>query len=95
MLKKCKFVIEMAEYYMINNTNRYLSFLILISFLAFGCAKISMPSGGPRDRDIPVIIKSIPGNGATSFRGKEIIVTFNEYVVLEQINEKFMVSPPM
>ena len=95
MLKKCKFVIEMAEYYMIHNTNRYLSFLILFSLLAFGCAKISTPSGGPRDRDIPVIVKSLPENGSTSFRGKEIIVTFNEYVVLEQITEKFMVSPPM
>jgi hypothetical protein len=80
---------------MTDNTYRYLSFLILISLLAFGCAKISSPSGGPRDRDIPVIVKSVPENGSTSFRGKEIIVTFNEYVVLEQITEKFMVSPPM
>lgn len=95
MLKKCKFVIEMAENYMIHNNNRYLFFLIVISLLAFGCAKMSSPSGGPRDRDIPVIVKSVPENGSTSFRGKEIIVTFNEYVALEQITEKFMVSPPM
>lgn len=95
MLKKCKFVIEKAECYMIHNTNRNLSFIILISLLALGCAKISSPSGGPRDTNIPVILKSLPENGATSFRGKEIIVTFNEYVVLEQITEKFMVSPPM
>ena len=80
---------------MIHNPNRYFSFYVVISLLAFGCAKMSSPSGGPRDRNIPVIIKSLPENGATSFRGKEIIVTFNEYVVLEQITEKFMVSPPM
>ncbi len=80
---------------MIHNTNRYLSFLVLITFLASGCAKMSTPSGGPRDREIPVILKSVPDNGSTSFTGKEIIVTFDEYVVLDQINEKFMVSPPM
>ncbi len=70
--------------------------VILIAFgLTAGCAKVSSPSGGPRDRTIPVIIKSNPANGTVNFRGKEIIITFNEYVVLDKINEKFMVSPPM
>lgn len=95
MLKKCKFVIEKAEFHMMHKANRYLSSLLLISLLAFGCAKMSSPSGGPRDREIPVILKSVPENGSTSFRGKEIIVTFDEYVVLDQIYQKFMVSPPM
>ncbi len=60
-----------------------------------GCAKISTPSGGPRDRTPPVVIKSIPENGAKNFRDKNISIIFNEYVVLDNINEKFMVSPPM
>jgi hypothetical protein len=63
--------------------------------MAFGCAKMGMPSGGPKDKEIPVILKSVPVNGATGFRNKEIVVTFNEYVVLDKISEKFMVSPPM
>jgi hypothetical protein len=70
-------------------------FLIPVSILAFGCAKMGMPSGGPKDKEIPVILKSVPENGATGFTGKEIVVTFNEYVVLDKISEKFMVSPPM
>lgn len=70
--------------------------LLLAAFgLTVGCAKISSPSGGPRDREIPVITASNPVNGTVNFRGKEISISFNEYVVLDKINEKFMVSPPM
>jgi len=69
--------------------------MIPLMILAFGCAKMSSPSGGPKDKDIPVILKSVPENGAVNFSGKEIVVTFDEYVVLDKISEKFMVSPPM
>lgn len=60
-----------------------------------GCAKISSPTGGPKDLDPPVILKSVPENGSKNFKEKKIVITFNEYVVLDKINEKFMVSPPM
>jgi len=68
-----------------------LSALTVIS----ACAKISSPSGGLRDREPPVVIKSNPPNSSTNFSGKRIVITFNEFVVLEGINEKLMVSPPM
>ena len=63
--------------------------------LAFGCAKMNTPSGGPKDKEMPVILKSVPENGATGFTGKQIVVSFNEYIVLDKISEKFLVSPPM
>lgn len=63
--------------------------------LISSCAKVSSPSGGPKDREPPVVIKSNPPDGSVNFRGSKIEITFNEYVVLERINEKFMVSPPM
>lgn len=59
------------------------------------CAKINAPSGGQRDRTPPVVVKSYPVNGARNFKGKKLEIVFNEYVVLDNINEKFMVSPPM
>jgi Bacterial Ig-like domain len=71
------------------------SLLSLLIILAGACAKISMPTGGPRDRTPPVVLKTIPEYGAKNFRGKGITVTFDEYVKLDNINEKFMVSPPM
>jgi|WetSurMetagenome_2_1015567.scaffolds.fasta_scaffold56257_2 uncharacterized protein (DUF2141 family) len=73
---------------------RYFPAIAIVAFIA-GCAKVNSPTGGPKDYDPPVIVKSMPENGARNFRGNEVSVTFNEYVTLDQINQKFMVSPPM
>ncbi len=59
------------------------------------CAKIGSPTGGPKDTDPPVILKSQPENGTVLFTGKEFVITFDEYVALDRITEKFMVSPPL
>jgi len=63
--------------------------------LTGSCAKISSPMGGPRDKKPPVIVKSEPVNGQINFRDKKITITFDEFVALDRINEKFMVSPPL
>jgi len=59
------------------------------------CAKISAPSGGPKDADPPVTLKSQPENGTVMFTNKSFTVSFDEYVVLDKITDKFMVSPPL
>src|SRR5664280_414118 len=59
------------------------------------CAKINTPTGGPRDRTPPVVVKSVPLFGSKNFNGDKIEILFNRYVVLDNINDKFMVSPPM
>jgi uncharacterized protein (DUF2141 family) len=76
------------------NISRRIIYISIVIILA-ACAKISSPAGGPRDRTPPVVVESEPVNGARNFRGKKLVVTFNEFVVLEKINDKFMVSPPM
>ena len=68
---------------------------IILLIIIAGCAKISAPTGGPKDREPPFVVKCDPVNGARNFKGNEVSVTFNEYVVLEKINDKLMVSPPM
>jgi hypothetical protein len=72
-------------------------FIILTAmfFLAGACAKVSSPSGGPRDRQPPVVMKCVPENETINFHDKSISITFDEYVVLDNVNEKFMVSPPL
>jgi hypothetical protein len=75
----------------------YVRLLLISTFIVFvyACAKVSTPSGGPKDRTPPVVVKSIPVNGAKNFRGNKIEIEFNEFVVLDNINDKFMVSPPI
>jgi hypothetical protein len=69
--------------------------LTLLLSLAGACAKISTPTGGPTDKTPPVVVKSLPVDGTRNFKGKEISITFDEYVTLDNISDKFMVSPPM
>jgi hypothetical protein len=80
---------------MLNSSPARFFLLSALIMLVCACAKISTPSGGLRDRQPPAVIKSIPENGSKNFREKRVSVTFDEYVVLDNITEKFMVSPPM
>lgn len=76
-------------------TNWSLVILTTLFLIIFSCARQAAPSGGPKDLDPPVITKSNPLNGTLNFKAKTIIITFDEYVVLDKVNEKFMVSPPV
>jgi hypothetical protein len=80
---------------MIRSTFKHDFTVILAFILIAGCAKISSPTGGPKDKEPPVIVKSSPASGEKNFKGKKITITFDEFVALEKVNEKFMVSPPM
>ena len=73
---------------------RLFIYIVFIALL-ISCAKISSPTGGPRDRTPPVVVESSPPNATKNFKGDKIEIVFDEYVVLDNINEKFMISPPM
>ena len=64
--------------------------LILVS-----CANRSAgPTGGPKDSIPPVVVRSVPLNGALNYKKKEILVYFDENVTLDKVNENFILSPP-
>ena len=71
--------------------------ILLLVLLAAACAKqnTSGPQGGPVDEDPPVVVKAVPPNQSTNFTGKTFSITFDEYFVLDNINQKLMVSPPL
>lgn len=53
-----------------------------------------MPSGGLKDSIPPVVVRSVPAFDQTNFTDQKIRLTFNEFVIVEGLNEKFIVSPP-
>ncbi len=69
-------------------------FLSLMLLLA-GCAKIVTPVGGPKDTTPPKILKESPANHSTLFDKKNIKITFDEFVVLNNPSQTVIVSPPL
>ena len=75
---------------------RYRILLIfLLAGLCWNCAQQGSPSGGPRDEDPPVVLECTPSNYSTRFDAKKIQIAFDEYIVLDNVNQELIVSPPM
>ncbi len=72
-----------------------LSLLLLFSIIVgSGCANIIPPSGGPRDSLPPVLVNALPRDSMLHFNGKKIVLTFNEYVQLDNnMNDNLIISP--
>lgn len=67
----------------------------LLVLLMVSCAnRSSGPTGGPKDSIPPVVVRTVPLNGALNYKKKEILVYFDENVTLDKVNENFIVSPP-
>lgn len=72
-----------------------LRLLLLTAVLLTGCAKIVVPTGGPKDVTPPAITKEMPVNGCNNFKGNTIKITFNEFVTLNNTFENVLISPPL
>ncbi len=71
-------------------------YLLFIGIYIFpGCAKIVTPTGGPKDKDHPLIVESEPPFNKTNFEEDEINITFNEYIQLKDLNSSLIISPPL
>lgn len=71
-------------------------FLLITGFVSFilSCANPGTPDGGPYDETPPKLMKTIPAAGTVHARQKKITLIFDEYVKIENANEKVIVSPP-
>ena len=73
-----------------------LRLLFLFSLLiTASCAKRGNITGGDKDTIAPVLTASFPKNLSTNFTAKEIVLNFDEYVKMKNINKQLIVSPPL
>ena len=72
------------------------AFLIAhFSFLSFvSCARMGNPDGGWYDDTPPRVVSSSPADGGVDVSSKKVIINFNEFIKLENAQEKVIVSPP-
>lgn len=73
------------------------NFLLFIPFavLLASCAVIVSPSGGEKDVAPPHVVDYNPDSAAINFNSKRIVIRFNEYVQLSDLNNQLIVSPQM
>lgn len=78
---------------------RLMGFFIWAGFIIIlivgSCAKPVSPTGGPKDTTPPFVVEAAPPNYSTNFDREEIEIEFNEFLQLEGVSQKLIVSPPM
>ena len=72
---------------------RFLLFCFVVLAMA-ACASIGAPDGGAYDEEPPKLMTNLSPNNQTNFNKKKFSIWFDEYIKLENANEKVIVSPP-
>ncbi len=74
-------------------------YLIIAGFawivIVSSCANQGMPTGGPRDTIPPVLVGTYPQYKSLNFSGNEVRLTFNEFIIPDQVSEQLVISPPL
>ena len=68
---------------------------VLLIVVINGCAKRGSPTGGPVDSIPPVLINASPKINSINFDSKEIRLTFDEFVKLDNVDQQLIISPPI
>lgn len=68
-------------------------FLSLLPYLFYGCAQVAQPPGGKKDTIAPLLIESTPVNKQKNFKGRDIELFFSEYVQIENLVQKTIITP--
>lgn len=74
---------------------KYVVGLLLAGFVLAGCAKIMPLTGGEEDKDPPAYRSSKPDTFALNFRGKTVVIKFDEYINLKDPTREILISPPV
>jgi len=74
--------------------------LLIIAALAWvviisSCASQGMPMGGPRDSIPPILLETTPEFKALNYKGDKVVLTFNEFIIPDDVTEALVVSPPL
>ena len=71
-----------------------ITILTLATLTCIACASIGNPDGGRYDAEPPVVVQCFPKDKSTQNDKKKLSILFNEFVKLENANDKVVVSPP-
>ena len=78
---------------MIKRIVKYIIPLVMLLALS-RCANVGSPTGGIKDEVPPELKSSKPTANALGFKGERVRIFFDEIIVLKNLNDHFLVSPP-
>ena len=67
--------------------------IVLLTVMA-ACARMGQPDGGWYDETPPRILSATPADKSVNVSSKKIYINFDEYIQIENAQEKVIVSPP-
>ncbi len=67
--------------------------VLSLYFLLSNCANVVKPTGGDKDITPPNVLDTYPPNKSVNFAGKTILIKFDEYIVLNNIQNNVIISP--
>lgn len=67
--------------------------LFLYTLTLASCASITSPNGGPKDKEPPVLVNSIPKHKQIHVTSTTITLNFNEPIKLNNPREEILISP--
>jgi uncharacterized protein (DUF2141 family) len=70
-----------------------ISLYLLALLTLMRCASLTTPNGGPKDKEPPVLLSSIPKHKQTKFNTNTITLNFNEPIKLNNPREEILISP--
>jgi uncharacterized protein (DUF2141 family) len=69
-------------------------FMLHSLFFLSGCARMGSPDGGWYDDTPPRVLKSTPDDRGTGVTGRKVVINFDEFIKIEDAQNKVIVSPP-
>lgn len=66
-----------------------------ILLVLHGCANIQQPGGGPKDIANPLLLESVPKNGALNYKQRKITLTFDEQIAENSLQRELIIAPYM
>lgn len=73
---------------------RFLSYVIVLALLMTSCARMGAPDGGWYDEQPPRVIGATPQDRGTNVTSRKISIYFNEFIKMDNVAEKVVISPP-
>ncbi|MGZ4048515.1 MAG: Ig-like domain-containing protein [Bacteroidia bacterium] len=85
----------MPQFKSLKNSIIRSSAYLLICTLAYSCAQVVAPGGGKKDTTPPRVVSYSPDSASLNFKSKNILITFDEFVTLKDLNTQLIISPPL